>query len=498
MDFDGRIRCEQLKSKIMSADQAAKLIKDGMTIGASGFSPAGYPKAVPLALAKRAKDSNIKINLYTGASVGDELDGSLTRADVIKKRIPYQSDKLLRSKINSGEVAFDDIHLSHMPQQIRYGFLGKIDIALVEAVSITKDGGIVPSTSVGNTPTFVHMADKVIVELNVSQPIELEGMHDIYEPDDPPYRKPIPLLNIDDRIGTRYIPCNPDKIVAIVITDIKDNVLPLSPVDETSKKISQHLIEFLKNEVKHHRLPENLLPIQSGIGNVANAVLYGLIDSPFVNMKFYSEVIQDAVLDLLDSGKMNIVSGTSLTFSEGALKKFYNNIHKYKDKIILRPQEISNNPGIIRRLGVIAINTAIEADIYGNVNSTHILGTKMMNGIGGSSDYTKNAYISIFATPSTAKGGDISSIVPMVSHVDHTEHDVMVLVTEQGVADLRGLSPKERAKQVIENCAHPDYKDALYDYYNRAVSKLGGVQTPHILEDAFSWHIRYMKTGSMK
>lgn len=498
MDYNGRLRCDKIRSKIMTADEAAKLIKDGMIIGTSGFTPSGYPKAVPLALAKRAEKEDFKITLYTGASVGDELDGALSRAGVIKKRIPYQTNKDIRNKINIGEVEYNDMHLSHMAQQMRCGFLGKIDYAIVEAVAINEDGGIVPSTSVGNSPTFVRIADKVIVELNVSQPIELEGMHDIYEVEDPPNRKPIPLINVDDRIGTTYMPCNPDKIAAVVITDIKDTVRHLAPVDETSKRISGYLIDFLSNEVKHGRLPKNLLPLQSGVGSIANAVLDGLIDSPFSNLSFYSEVIQDAVFDLIDAGKMDKVSGTSITPSEEGLKRFYKNIDRYKSKIILRPQEISNNPGIARRLGVIAINTAIEVDIYGNVNSTHIMGTKMMNGIGGSGDFTRNGYITIFATPSEVKNGNISCIVPMVSHVDHTEHDVMVIVTEQGLADLRGLSPKERAKLIIEKCVHPDYKDALMDYYEGAISKLGSVQTPHILKEALSWHIRYMEKGSMK
>src|SRR4029078_11583721 len=106
-----------------------------------------------------------------------------------------------------------------------------------------------------------------------------------------------------------------------------------------------------------------------------------------------------------------------------------------------RPQEISNHPEVIRRLGCLAMNGMIQADIYGNVNSTHMMGSSIQTGIGGSGDFARNAYISMFVTPSTAKGGLISCIVPMVSHVDHTEHDVHVIVTEQGLADLRGLPP---------------------------------------------------------
>lgn len=229
---------------------------------------------------------------------------------------------------------------------------------------------------------------------------------------------------------------------------------------------------------------------------MANAVLYGLCDSEYENLTCYTEVVQDSMLDLLRSGKAVMASTTALSPSPAALEVFLKEVDFFRDKIILRPQEISNNPEVVRRLGVIAMNTAIEADIYGNVNSTHIMGSKMMNGIGGSGDFSRNGAISIFSTPSTAKGGKISSIVPMVSHVDHTEHEVMVLVTEQGYADLRGLSPKERAVKIIENCAHPDFKDELMGYFKRSCDA-SALHTPHILSEALSWHSRFLDTGSM-
>jgi len=493
-----RIGNTKLQKKIITADQAAELIKDGMTIATSGFTPAGYPKVVPLALAKRVKKSKekLQISLLTGASVGEELDGALAEVDIIARRYPYQTNKSLRNNINSGKINYADIHLSHFVQQVRYDFFGEIDLAIIEAIAIDEEGNIIPSTSVGASPTFIDKAKAIIVEINNSQPLELEGIHDIYQLQDPPNRYPIPLIKSKDRIGTTYIPTDPSKIKAIVITDIKDQPSPLAPMDENSKKIAGHIVNFLENEVKHNRLPQNLLPLQSGVGSVANAVLAGLLNSSFVDLDFYSEVIQDSALDLIDVNKIKVASGTSLTFSEEGQKRFYTNLDKYKKKIILRPQEISNNPEIIRRIGSIAMNTAIEVDIYGNVNSTNIMGTKMMNGIGGSGDFTRNAYFSIFVTPSVAKNGDISCIVPMASHIDHTEHDVQVVVTEQGIADLRGLSPRERAKLVINNCAHPEYKPKLKDYYQRALEK--GGHTPHLTEEALSWHDKFLKTGSMK
>lgn len=496
--LDQRIRNSNLIKKIMSPAEASLLIKDRMNIATSGFTLSGYPKAVTLALNERLENTGekIKIGLYTGASVGDELDGILSKSDLLCRRYPYQTNEALRNRINCGLCAYSDIHLSHFPQYVKNGFVDHIDVAIVEAVAITEEGNIVPPNSLGGTTTYVEMADKVIVEINLSHPLELEGMADVYSVEKPPFRKPILITKADDRIGTPYIPCDPEKIAAIVITDIPDQGKKFAPVDEISQQISNHLIHFLKNEVSDGRLPENLLPIQSGVGSVANAVLAGLKESSFENMSVYTEVIQDAVLDLIDCGKVRCASTTAVSPSIEGRKKFYDNIEFYKDKVILRPMEISNNPEVIRRLGLLAFNTAIEVDIYGNVNSTNICGSRIMNGIGGSGDFARNAYISVFTTPSIAKNGAISSIVPMVSHHDHTEHDVMVIVTEQGYADLRGLSPKERAQTIIENCAHPDYKPLLWDYFKQACE--GKYKhTPHIMGEALSWHKRFLETGTM-
>ena len=499
IDILNRVRNTALHAKIVSAEEAAAFIKPNMNVGTSGFTPAGYPKAVPLALAKRMEKEPFQINLWTGASVGKELDGALAKVHGIKRRMPYQTNKDLRAQINNGEVQYCDLHLSESAQLARYGYMGgKIDVAIVEACAITEDGNIIPTTSMGNAASYVQTADVVIVEINTSQPLELEGMHDVYVPLDPPHRLPIPVVKPNDHIGTPYIPCGLDKIKYIVACDIKDDVRPFGEIDENSHKISQYIIDLFHKEVKAGRLPANLLPIQSGVGNVANAVISGFVDSDFTDLSVYTEVIQDGMFDLIDAGKLSFASGTSLSPSPTGLDRFYNNIKEYRKKLLLRPQEIANSPEVARRIGIIAMNTAIECDIYGNVNSTHIMGTKMMNGIGGSGDFARNAYLTCFFTASTAKNGLISSIVPMCSHIDHTEHDVDIIVTEQGLADLRGLSPRERALVIIENCAHPDYKPMLMDYFERADKATKHAHTPHLLKEALSRHERFVETGTMK
>ncbi len=492
------IRRKELEDRVMSAEEASMFIKDGMTLATSGFTPSGYPKAVPLALAKRVENGEkIGVTLITGASVGDELDGALARSGALKRRFPYQTNKDSRDAINDGRVKYQDMHLSHVPQYIEYGFFGHIDVAIIEAIAITEEGNIIPTTSVGISPQAVNEADIVIVEINKVQSPFLEGVHDIYMTKKPPFREPIPITKSGDRIGTPYIKCDPDKIKAIVYTDIPDNVRPLGAIDENSRKISQHIIKFFENEVKEGRMPKNLLPLQSGVGSVANAVLGGLLESDFEDLTCYTEVIQDSMFDLIDAGKVTVASGTSFTPSEEGLKRLNEKMDFYSKHCILRPMEISNHPEVARRLGVIAMNTAIEFDIYGHVNSTNIMGSRMMNGIGGSGDFTRNGYISIFTTVSTAKNGDISSVVPFVSHVDHTEHDVEVFVTEQGLADVRGLSPKERAELIIEKCAHPDYKEALYEYLREA-EEGKFKHEPHNMGKALSWHDKFLKEGTMK
>jgi succinyl-CoA:acetate CoA-transferase len=499
IEIKDRVRNSALQAKITTAEAAAALIKPGMNLGVSGFTPAGYPKAVPLALAARMKADPFKVNLWTGASVGKELDGALSEVGGIARRLPYQTNDAVRKQINSGDICYTDLHLSHVAQMSRYGYLGgDVDVAIIEACAITAEGHIIPTTSLGNTASFVQSAKQVIIEVNVTQPLELEGMHDVYVPLDPPHRLPVPITKVDDRVGTPYIVCDPAKIVAIVPCDIPDFVRPLAAIDDDAKAMSAHLIEFFQSEIKLGRLPKNLLPLQSGVGSVANAVVCGLVDSPFSNLTVFTEVIQDGMFDLIDAGKLDFASGTSLTPSPEGLKRFYANIADYRKKILLRPQEIANSPETARRLGIIAMNTAIEFDIYGHVNSTHIMGSKMMNGIGGSGDFARNGKLTIFFSTSTAKKGDISSIVPMCSHVDHTEHDVDVFITELGVADIRGLCPKERAQVIIDKCVHPDYKPMLQDYFDRAKAATKNAHTPHIMEEALSWHSRFLKTGTMK
>ncbi len=504
MDIAGdRVRNAHLRGKITGAAQAAERIKNGYKVGVSGFTGAGCPKEVPRALAgriRRERESGreLRISLLTGANTEAGLDGVLAEVDGIAFRSPFNADPVVRERINSGETEFLDPHIGSLSRIVRAGFLGELDVALVEVTGVTEDGRLIPSTSVGNNQVFLDCAREVILEVNSSQPSGLEGMHDVIELLNPPHYPSSRILSPACRIGTPYLSCPPEKVKAVVLTDRPDDTVELKEPDADSRAISRHIIDFFRREVKAGRLPENLYPLQSGVGNVANAVLFGLLDSEFEGLEVYTEVIQDGLLALIDAGKVRFASSTALALSPSVMERFRANVGDYRDKILLRPQSISNHPGVIRRLGVVAMNGCVEFDIYGNVNSTHVNGTRMINGIGGSGDFARNAHISIFTTSSVAKGGAVSCVVPMVSHVDHCEHDVSVVVTEQGIADLRGASPKRRAERIIEACVHPSFRPMLEDYYARALEGSPGKHTPHLLDEALSWHTRFQKTGTMK
>lgn len=248
----------------------------------------------------------------------------------------------------------------------KHGEPGKmLDWAWVEATEILPDGSIVPGASVGATPEILASAEKIIVEVNTGLP-SMKGLHDIVISQDPcvslahflpffplarfstlpecprawrggkadlalcnsPHRLPYLVTHPADRIGTLSIPVDPERVVAIVETNKPDNTGKNAPETEDSKKIAGHLINFFEEEVAAGRMPKNLLPLQSGIGNVANSIIGGLKESKFERMQvwtgafvcirfiasadalLFAEVLQDTFLPLLKSGKLDFATAT--------------------------------------------------------------------------------------------------------------------------------------------------------------------------------------------
>ncbi len=512
--IEDRVRCKSLLSKVVPVEQTIEMFKDGMNLGWSGFTPAGYPKAVPIALAEHVEKNNLqgklRFNLFIGASVGAECENRWAQNDMIDRRWPYQTGKDIAAGINAGRIRMGDKHLSLFAQDMGYGFYtkdsasGKIDLAIIEVSAITEDGGLVPTASCGIIPELLMVCDKIIIEVNTAMP-SFEGMHDIIVQKAPPNREIIPIVKADSRVGTPFVPCDPSKIIAIVESQHTDKGRVLADSDESSIAIAGHLMEFFSAEVKAGRLPKSLLPIQSGVGSIANAVVGGLANGPFFNLNVYTEVLQDGMLDLFDSGRLDCASACSLSLSENSgFPRFLAKREFYAPKITLRPLSISNNPEVSRRLGVIAMNTPLEIDLYGHANSTLVNGTRMINGIGGSGDFLRSGYLKIMHTPSTRPSKTdplgICCIVPHAQHIDHTEHDLDVVVTDQGLADLRGLAPKDRAKCIIDNCVHPAYKPILNEYLEMATKQcIAGKagHEPQMWDRVFKMQLNLAQNGTM-
>ena len=487
----------------LTAAEAAAMIKDQDNIGLSGFTPNGVPKATFRELSKRAIAEHeagrpFQVGILTGASTSQSIEGDMAAANAIKFRAPFSTNKDFRTHTNMGEIDYEDMHLGHMAERLRRGFYGEIDLAIIE-VSDLEEGETTCKaflTSAGGiVPTIVRLAKKVLIEKNSFHSPASRFLHDVYEIAECPFRKPIPILNVGDRIGKEYVEIDARKIVGVVECNIPEEARAFKPLDPVAEQMGHNVADFLVSDLKKGHIPPQFLPLQSGVGVTSNAVLEALGQNPNVPVfSVYTEVVQDAVVKYMREGRIKDASCSSLTVTNDTLKEVYDDIDYFKQHLTIRQSEISNSPEVIRRLGVIAMNTAIECDIYGNENSSHICGSKLMNGIGGSCDYERNGFISIFTTQSTTKNGCISAIVPMCSHVDSTEHDVDVIVTEQGVADLRGKGPLRRAKEIIENCAHPDYRPMLREYLKLAEKG----HEPQSMRAALAMHDTFLKKGDMR
>jgi succinyl-CoA:acetate CoA-transferase len=465
-----------------SAAEAAAGIPPDATVAVSGFGGVGYPKAVPLALAESGRD--LSLTLVSGGGVGEEIDEALLAADAVERRYPFQAKQAIRDAINDRQVAFHDRHISRLGDEVELGQLVSVDVAVVEAVAVGPDW-LIPSTSIGLIPSYVAAADELIVEVNHAQPLDLWRMHDVYHRAPPPDRGPLALSGPGDRVATERLGFDPGALVAVVDSDRPDDPYEFRDPTQADQAIASHLAAFLGEEMATNPALDERVCVQFGVGSLGNAVVGALRDVPFGDRAvcYFGEVIQDGMLDLLDDGLLDVASATSLALSTDGQARLFDGIGEYAERTVLRPATISNNPELVRRYGVVAINSAVDVDIYGHVNSTHIGGTHVVNGIGGSGDFARNALLSIVALPATAKDGAVSRVLPFVQHVDHTEHEIDVFVTEHGVVDMRGLAPVERAEAIIDGCADPRFVGDLRAYLDRATEADGHL--PHDFDTVF-------------
>jgi len=469
---------------VTSATAAADLVPHDATLAVSGFGSVGYPKAVPLALADDDRDRSLSI--ISGGSVGDEIDTALFEAGAVARRYTYQARTAAREAVNEQRVAFQDRHIARLGEDVLLGQLPTPDVAVVEAIAVG-DGWFVPSTSIGQTRAFVEAADRLILEVNHEQPLSLQAFHDIYRVGPPPRSDPIPLTSPGERIGGPTISFDPGNLAAVVETEVRDQPYEFREPTQVDETIARNLADFLTEECERNPAMAESIHLQFGVGSLGNALMsaFGSVDFGGRDIVYYGEVIQDGLLDMLDAGKLEVASATSLALSEDGQDRLFDDAERYAEDVVLRPASLSNRAALVDKFGVVAVNSALEVDLYGHANSTHVDGSRVINGIGGSGDFTRNGQVSVVALSSTTAGGDISRIVPMVPHVDHTEHDFGVVVTEHGVADLRTLAPRERARELIEECADPSFREDLWAYLDRADD--GGGHIPHDLDTAFDW-----------
>lgn len=479
----------KLQRKLTDANAASHIIRDGMTVATSGFSKVGYPKAVCRELAKNRNQGPTGITLITSGATGDEVDQWVAQGGV-RRLLPYQSSKILRGLINEGRLSYADHHLGHVAQWVEYGHWGRPDVALVEIRGVDSDGQLIPGLTIGNIPPYLESADQIILEINVGG-ADLYGFHDVMglglSSD------PIPVRCVTDRVGTMAIPVDFDKVSAVVMAEGRDSGYRFSEPTPIMVGIAKNVSRVLKSAVAGQEIPQGF-SIQVGVGNLGNAILHQL-SLDLAPLRIHSEVVQDSVLAGLDNGSIAAVSTGTLALSHAGQDHMACNSDRYRSAVVIRPLYIANHPEIIRRLNVVSVNSVVEVDLYGHANASAVMGSRVLNGVGGSGDFVRNAFLSVVAMPSMRDGGRISTIVPMVSHVDHTEHDVHMVVTENGVADLRGKSPRERARLMIQHCASERFKGPLQAYFDRACRRSG--QWPHLLSEALSWHVAYEETGDM-
>ncbi len=433
----------------LTADEAAEMVFDGATVGFSGFAGAGFPKGTPQAIAAqlrgiRQRNESLLVRIISAAGLGCLPDEG-SDEDAACNAAPGEYSVSLHRW--NGRLPTIDMQSSQLPRMVEHGLLGNVDLAVVEAVDVVRDGRVYLSTSTGPSPSLLRRTAKVIVEVNHRQASRLAEMHDVPTPAQAPHRLHIPLEEVLTRIGAPYVAIDPKKIVGIVETDEPDDVPPFDAPDEIAERIAGHILRFLRQEMKAGRVPPEFLPLQAGGGSLVNAVVASMgahDDMPPFHV--YGDVFQDSLVDLMESRRLRGASATSLTLSPAKLRHVFDNLDFFGRRLVLRPQEISNNHSVLQRLGVVAINSVLEVDLLGCASATRACHGRPK--VAGSCDFVRNAYLSFLITPSASPETNMSAIVPMLSHVDHGEHTVQIVVTEQGLADLRGLDRPAR------QCAH--------------------------------------------
>jgi 4-hydroxybutyrate CoA-transferase len=417
----------RFKDKVVSAEEAIKrVIRPGDIIG--GAMTCGFPQVIPEVIVEHAEELS-GITILHGIVVGNAPHYAPELADHFKLRNIFVFDAT-RAAIKEGRAEYVPMYFYEMAECWRNG-IWKTDVSMMQVSPPDADGYMSLGITVGYTPAMMDASRAVLAEVNPNMPrTNCEPM--------------IHVSQVDYLVeGDRPVP-----------------TVPRSQPDEVSQAIGRHVAGLI----------EDGSTLQIGIGAIPDAVLSCLTEHQ--DLGLHTEMFSDGAVDLLRKGVINnsrksyLPHKSVVTFLLGT-KELYDYADGNPDVVLLPVEKVTHPVVIAENDKMVAINSALQVDLYGQVNAETI-GTLQFSGVGGQVDFVRGATLSkggksIIALPSTAAGGKLSRIVPYLDHgsvVTTSRCDVHYVATEYGAVNLKGKSVRERAEALI-GIAHPKFRDEL-------------------------------------
>ena len=330
------------------------------------------------------------------------------------------------------------------------------DMAVLNVSALFSEG-FVPTTSIANSALLAQAAKEIILEWNVNWPSSLIGLHDIYEDACQSKVVRVPVQSLTERFGTTFVPIDWSKVIAVVKVE-KPLSFPSAPeLTAESVQIANHLLGFLQSETHRGRLPQHLPPLQTSPGAETRALLRSLRDANWKRLSFFTDVLDDTVVHLIRNGQVIEATASTLDLQDISGDGLTSVLKDIEEHFILRPQGVITASDWLPKLGLVSINAAGEVDLVGNVQ----LQPNIWNTLENTQDFARHARLSIVVLPSSSFEGLSSRVVHRVRQVDLAAREIDVIVTEQGIADLRGKSPLQRTEEIIEHCAAPNHRSDL-------------------------------------
>lgn len=414
------------RSKITDVQSALSAIESGNRIYVGGG--AGVPVELTNGLTARAPELRdvelTHILTFAPAPYCDPAYGDSFRVNALF--IGHN----VRQAVQAGRADFTPVFLSEIPGLFRDGYL-PVDVSLISLSPPDEHGFCSFGVEVGTTKPAAEASRIIIAEVNQQMPRTL---------------------------GDSFIHLS--RLTHIVETDYPIPEAPQGGSTDEHMRVGAYIAEMIPNGAT----------LQMGIGSIPDAVLKNLGNHK--DLGIHTELFSDGVVDMVEQG---VITCAKKSFHPGKIiagflfgtKRLYQFIHN-NPMIELHPTDYVNDPfNIAQNNQMVAINSALEVDLTGQVCADSI-GPRLYSGAGGQVDFIRGATRSkgglpLIALLSTAKGGALTRIVPMLkqgSGVVTTRNDVHFVVTEFGVASLYGKSIRKRAIELI-NVAHPDFRDEL-------------------------------------